>query len=67
MAETVRNKQANPELEEYKKYVRERLEALTPIFANVAAGDFSKMPEVSQKEDEFTELYVGMRFMMEDL
>ena len=67
MAETVKNKQANPELEEYKKYVRERLEALTSILANVAVGDFSKMPEVSQKKDEFTELYAEARFMMQDL
>lgn len=47
--------------------MRERLEALTSILANVAVGDFSKMPEVSQKKDEFTELYAEARFMMQDL
>jgi PAS domain S-box-containing protein len=54
-------------LEEYKKYVKHRLEPISEILSNIAAGDFSKTLEIPYEEDEFTELYVGLSFMMEDL
>jgi PAS domain S-box-containing protein len=54
-------------LMEYKKYVKERLEPVSEILANIAAGDFSKTLIIPKHEDIFTELYVGLTFMMEDL
>ncbi len=55
------------ELEHYKKDTAERLSELTPILQRAATGDFSEVPMVPHKEDEFTELYVGLRLMVEDL
>ncbi len=54
-------------LEDYKNYVKSRLNPISEILANIAAGDFSKRLEIPPKEDEFSELYVGLDFMMEDL
>jgi PAS domain S-box-containing protein len=54
-------------LEEYKEYIRNRLEPISEILANIAAGDFSKKLDIPPSEDEFSELYVGFDFMMEDL
>jgi len=54
-------------LGEYKKYVKRRLEPISDIIANIALGDFSKRLEIPSEDDEFTELYVGLDFMMEDL
>jgi PAS domain S-box-containing protein len=54
-------------LEDYKKYVNERLSPISDILANIASGDFSNKLEIPPKDDEFTELYVGLDFLMEDL
>ena len=54
-------------LEEYKIYVKDRLAPISDIMANIAAGDFSKKLEIPSTDDEFTELYVGLDFLMEDL
>lgn len=54
-------------LEEYKEYVRKRLSELTPVMQKAAVGDFSSEVEIPKKEDEFSELYVGLNLMMEDL
>ena len=54
-------------LESYKKYVKNRLQPISEILSNIASGDFSKKLEIPSEEDEFTELYVGLDFMMEDL
>ena len=55
------------ELKKYKEYVRERLAKLTPILEKAAVGDFSKTIEIPKKEDEFSELLVGLSLMISDL
>lgn len=68
MAEGIVKKQKKElSLEEYKEYVVERLKSVYSIFERVATGDFSVGIEVPEKEDEFTELLVGSKFMLEDL
>ena len=54
-------------LEQYKEFVRERLQAVTDILPSIAAGDFSKRLDISYYEDEFTELYVSINYLLEDL
>ncbi|HAT68207.1 MAG: hypothetical protein A2481_04045 [Candidatus Yonathbacteria bacterium RIFOXYC2_FULL_47_9] len=54
-------------LESYKKNTAEILSRLTPVLQKTATGDFSVGITVPEKEDEFTELMVGLSLMMEDL
>ncbi|MHB1118168.1 MAG: PAS domain-containing protein, partial [Minisyncoccota bacterium] len=54
-------------LENYKKNTAETLSRLTPILQKAAAGDFSVDVAIPEKEDEFTELIVGLSLMIEDL
>jgi len=55
------------ELERYKKSTAKTLSELTPILQKTATGDFTFYPELPKEEDEFTELMVGMRLMLDDL
>lgn len=55
------------ELKKYKEYVKKRLAKLTPLLQKAAVGDFSEKIEIPQKEDEFSELLVGLSLMVEDL
>jgi PAS domain S-box-containing protein len=52
-------------VEEYKKYVQTRLDALTPVFARASIGDFSDRLQIPETEDEFTQLYVGIQIVLE--
>jgi len=54
-------------LENYKKNTAEILSRLTPLLQKAATGDFSEKISIPEKEDEFTELMVGLALMMEDL
>ena len=54
-------------LENYKTNTAKRLSELTPFLQQTAIGDFSNTPEIPYQEDEFTELLVGLRLMIEDL
>ncbi len=54
-------------LEQYKTNTAKRLSELTPFLQQTSTGDFSKAPEIPVEEDEFTELFVGLRLMIEDL
>jgi len=54
-------------LKKYKEYVKKSLSELTPILQKAAVGDFTKEIEIPKKEDEFSELFVGLSLMMEDL
>jgi len=54
-------------LENYKTNTAKRLSELTPFLQRTAVGNFSDTPEISYQEDEFTELFVGLRLMIEDL
>lgn len=58
---------APKELKEYRKYVKKRLSELTPILQEAAIGDFLHKIIIPSEEDEFSELYVGLNLMMEDL
>jgi len=55
------------ELKEYKEYVRKRLTKLTPILQKAAMGDFTEEIKIPEKEDEFSELLVGLSLMIDDL
>ncbi len=55
------------ELKKYKEYVKERLAKLTPILQKAAVGDFTEKIETPEKEDEFSELFVGLSLMIDDL
>jgi signal transduction histidine kinase len=62
---------ANPELEEYKEYVKKRLAKISEIFPELASGtppdELPLKVGIPDEEDEFTELVVGLRFLLEDL
>ena len=45
--------------------VRKRLEELRPVLASAVVGDFSKDLKIPEKEDIFTELFVGVQVMQE--
>lgn len=55
------------ELERYKESTAKTLSELTPILQKTATGDFSNYPELPKVENEFTELLVGLRLMLDDL
>ena len=57
----------NIDLKEYKQYVSKSLKKLSPILQKYALGDFSSPIPVPEVEDEFTELYVGLNLMAEDI
>jgi signal transduction histidine kinase len=68
MAERVtENQKKELSLEEYRRYVRDKLKTISSIFESIAAGDFSVKIEVPQEEDEFTELLVGLKILIEDV
>jgi hypothetical protein len=54
-------------LEEYKAYVKKRLAQITPILQRTSVGDFSVKVDIPEKEDEFSELLIGLDLMMDDL
>lgn len=45
--------------------VRQRLAELRPVLANAVVGDFSRDLKIPEKEDAFTELFVGVQMMQE--
>ena len=55
------------ELKKYKDYVKKSLSELTPILQKAAVGDFTEGIEIPKEENEFSELFVGLSLMMEDL
>jgi len=55
------------ELQKYKEYIKKRLTELTPLLQKAAVGNFTEKIKISEKEDEFTELLVGLSLMMDDL
>ena len=62
MAKTI-----SKELDKHKEYVKKRLAELTPILQKAAVGDFVGKIKIPEKEDEFSELLVGLSLMMDDL
>ncbi len=55
------------ELEDYKINTAKKLAKLTPVLQKTAIGDFSTEIKIPAKEDEFTELFVGLSLMLDDL
>lgn len=51
--------------EKYKQRVKQHIDALVPIFAKASVGDFSQDAPLSQREDEFTSLEVGVQIMLD--
>jgi len=54
-------------LEKYKINTAKTLSELTPILQKTATGDFTFYPELPKEENEFTEILVGLRLMLDDL
>lgn len=61
------SKSETKELKKYKEYIKKRLAELTPILQKAAIDDFTTEIEIPEKEDEFTELLVGLSLMIDDL
>lgn len=55
------------ELDDYKQYVRKKIEALKPVFARASQGDYSMNVAMPTEDDEFLELYVGIQVMTETI
>ncbi len=53
------------EIENYRRYVSEKLNLLIPIFAKASIGDFSENVELPDEDDGFLDLYVGVQTMLE--
>lgn len=51
----------------YRQKVKERLDALIPIFAKAAVGDFSQDVVIPEEEDEFTGLLVGIQMILDTI
>jgi PAS domain S-box-containing protein len=54
-------------IEQYKQYVAGRLAEVSPLLQRYALGDFSESIDIPGEEDEFTELFVAMNLMVDDL
>jgi len=54
-------------IEVYKDYVSEELGKFTLLFQKYALGDFSTSVDIPKKENEFTELQVGLALMVDDI
>lgn len=55
------------ELEDYKTNTAKKLAELTPLLQKTATGDFTSNLNIPKEEDEFTELFVGVNLMLDDL
>lgn len=60
-------KEKQQTLEDYKKYVKNRLESFTPVFLKIAAGDFSAKIEAPDEKDEFAPLVTALNMVLDDL
>jgi len=61
------NKSGSKDLKKYQEYVKKKLGKLTPILQKAAVGDFTVKIDIPEKEDEFSELLVGLNLMLDDL
>jgi len=53
------------ELEKYRSYVKSRLDSIARIGVSASEGDFSDEIELSGHDDEFTQLYTGIKVMVD--
>jgi len=56
-----------PDLIRYKNFVSEQLSQLMPQMQQYAMGDFSENIPFPEEENEFTELFVGLNLMVDDI
>lgn len=63
---TPAKKPASTDLVRYQDHIRERLKALTPVFAKAVVGDFSGQVPLSE-EDELTEFFVGVQIILDTI
>lgn len=54
-----------PELTAYRKYVKSRLDAIARIGVSASTGQFPEDLETSTEDDEFTQLYFGIKVMID--
>ncbi len=50
---------------DYQKYIKAQIAKIRPILIAASIGDFSHNIKIPTKEDEFTDLYVGLQIMVE--
>jgi anti-anti-sigma regulatory factor len=55
------------DLDQYKDFVKERLQSLLDVVQSVSSGDFSVKVRVPEEEDEFTALSIELQRVTEDL
>lgn len=58
---------AKSELEKYKDFVSAQLRTISPLLQRYALGDFSEVIQFPEKENEFTELFVAINLMVDDI
>ncbi|MBD3286979.1 GAF domain-containing protein, partial [candidate division WOR-3 bacterium] len=63
----VANRKLKQVHDSYQERVRQRLSTIAPVMEKVSLGDFSENIPVHETEDEFTELFVGLNLMIDDL
>jgi len=54
-------------LQKYRSYVSTRLNKIVLLLQKYAMGDFSESIQIPEKEDEFAELLVGLKLMVDDI
>jgi PAS domain S-box-containing protein len=52
---------------QFANTTRKHLRTIIPILQKIAMGDFSESIKIPEKEDEFTELFVALNLMIDDL
>ena len=57
--------QDSPEVEQYKRQLRQHVAAVAPIFANASVGDFTKDVEIPPQDDELSVFFVGVQIMLD--
>jgi len=63
----IANKKLKEVHDSYQERVRQRLSTIAPVMEKVSLGDFGENIPVHETEDEFTELFVGLNLMIDDL
>lgn len=51
--------------DENNKTIKEKLDALIPVFARASIGDFSQDVPIPEEDDELTETYAGIQIMLD--
>ncbi|MDD4902312.1 MAG: ATP-binding protein [Patescibacteria group bacterium] len=65
MAESIKKSQAR--VSAFADITKKNLSSLIPVLQKISMGDFSENIAIPEKEDEFTELFVALNLMFDDL